>query len=188
MFTKMKKYRVAISLIIILICYSTGIGTSDSYADQKNKEYHIKAAFLLNFAKFMEWPSHAFSDPSTPLTLCILGKDPFGDALKTIEGKIVKERKLVIKRTQSVEDIKECHILFISTSEKENLSDILSRIKDMPILTVAETKNFCQSGGIVNFVLVKNKVRFEINVDAAKRTGLQISSKLLKLSKIIKER
>jgi hypothetical protein len=188
MFTKMKKYRVAISLIIILICYSTGIGTSDSYADQKNKEYHIKAAFLLNFAKFMEWPSHAFSDPSTPLTLCILGKDAFDEALKIIEDKIVKERRLVIKKASCIEDIKESHILFVSTSEKKNLSAILSKINGLPILTVSETKNFCQSGGIVNFVLVKNKVRFEINVDAAKRTGLQISSKLLKLSKIIKER
>ncbi len=184
----MKKNRVAFSLIIILICYGIGSGTSNLYAEPKNKEYHIKAAFLLNFAKFMEWPSHIFSDTSSTLTLCILGKDPFDKTLKTIEDKIVKGRRLVIKNASCVEDIKECHILFVSTSEEKNLSEILTKIKDMPILTVAETKNFCQSGGIVNFILAKNKVRFEINVDAAKRTGIKISSKLLKLSKIIKER
>ncbi len=136
----------------------------------------------------MQWPLHAFSDTSTPITLCILGKDPFDKALKTIEDKIVKERRFVIKEASCVEDIKECHILFISTSEKKNLPVILSKVKGLPILTVAESRNFCQSGGIVNFILVKNKVRFEINVDAAKRTGMKISSKLLKLSKIIKER
>jgi hypothetical protein len=165
-----------------------GSGTSNSCAEPKSKEYHIKAAFLLNFAKFMEWPSQVFPDTSSSLTLYILGKDPFDEALKTIEDKIVKKRKLVIKRTLSVEDIKECHILFICTSEKKKLSEIFTKIKDKPILTVAETNNFCQSGGIVNFIVVKNKIRFEINVDAAKRTGLKISSKLLKLSKIIKER
>lgn len=136
----------------------------------------------------MEWPSQVFPDTSSSLTLYILGKDPFDEALKTIEDKIVKERKLVIKKSLRIEDINECHILFICASEKKKLSEILTKIKDRPILTVAETKNFCQSGGIVNFIVVKNKVRFEINVDAAKRTGLKISSKLLKLSKIIKER
>ncbi len=184
----MKNTRVAISHIIILIFYCMGIGTSISYAEPKNNEYHIKAAFLLNFAKFTEWPSHAFSDTSSSLTLYILGQDPFDEALKTIEDKIVKGRKLVVRKASCIEDIKECHILFISTSEKKNLSEILTKIKDKPILTVAETKNFCQSGVTVNFIVVKNKVRFEINVDAAKRTGLKISSKLLKLSKIIKER
>ena len=186
MYLYIKKNKRIFIIIIILICYSIGI--SNSYADQKDKEYHIKAAFLLNFAKFMEWPSHAFSDTSTPLILCILGKDPFDKALKTIEDKIAKERRLVIKKASCIEDMKECHILFISTSEKKNLSVILSKIKGLPILTVAETKNFCQSGGIVNFIVVKNKIRFEINVEAAKRIGLKISSKLLKLSKIIKER
>ncbi|MHC4266915.1 MAG: YfiR family protein [Planctomycetota bacterium] len=184
----MKKHRIVISLIIILIFYCMGIGTSISYAEPKKKEYHIKAAFLLNFAKFTEWPPHVFSETSSSLTLYILGKDPFDEALKTIEDKIVKGRKLVVRKASCIEDIKECHILFISTSEKKNLSEILTKIKDKPILTVAETKNFCQSGGTVNFIVVKNKVHFEINVDAAKRTGLKISSKLLKLSAIIKER
>ncbi len=188
MYLSTKNKRTFIVIIIILICYSTGIGTSNSYADQKSKEYHIKAAFLLNFAKFMEWPSQVLPDSSSSLTLYILGKDPFGEALKTIENKIVKGRKLVVKKASCVEDIKECHILFISNSEKQNMEKILSKINDLPILTVAETRNFCQTGGTINFVVLKNKVRFEINVDAARRKGLNISSKLLKLSKIIKER
>ncbi len=163
-------------------------GTSSTYAKQKSKEYHIKAAFILNFVKFMEWPSHVSSDTSSLLTVYILGNDPFDEALKTIENKIVKEKKIVIKRSSRIEDVKECQILFISTSEKKKISEILTKIKCRPILTVAESKNFCQSGGVVNFIIVKGKVHFEINVDAAERAGLKISSKLLKLAKIIKER
>ncbi len=161
---------------------------SSTYAKPKSKEYHIKAAFLVNFVKFIQWPSHVFSDTSTTLTICILGNDPFDDALDTIEDKIVKDKRLIIKRFSRVEDIKDCQILFICTSEKKKISKILSEIKDSSILTLAETNNFCQSGGIINFVVFNNKIRFEINVDAAKRSGLKISSKLLKLSKIIKER
>ncbi len=175
-------------IIIILICYCTGIDTSNSYAEQKDKEYHLKAAFLLNFAKFMTWPSNVFSDTSQSLTIYILGKDPFGRALQTIEDKTVKGRKLLVKRIASVEDIKECHILFVCTSEMKKISEILIKTRNWPILTVSETENFCQAGGIVNFIIVKNKIRFEINVDAAKRIDLGISSKLLNLSKIIKER
>jgi|APSaa5957512535_1039671.scaffolds.fasta_scaffold00941_12 hypothetical protein len=192
MFYKMYLYTknkiTYISLIIILICYCIGNGVSNTYAAPKSKEYYVKAAFLLNFVKFIEWPSHDLSDTSSSLTLCILGNDPFDEALKTIEDKIVKNKKLVIKRCSRVEDIGESQIIFICTSERKKLPEILTKIKDRPILTVAETKNFCQSGGIVNFIVIKNKVRFEINVDVAKRSGLKISSKLLKLAKIIKER
>lgn len=177
-----------IILFIFLIYCGMLCGTSSTYAKPKSKEYYVKAAFLLNFVKFIQWPPHVFSDTSSSLTICILGNDPFDEALKTIEDKIVKDNKLVIKRALSIEDIGECQILFICTSEKKKISGILTKIKDRPILTVAETNNFCQSGGVVNFIVVKNKIRFEINADAAKRTGLKISSKLLKLAKIIRER
>ncbi len=181
----MKNSRALFCLTIIFICYGMFCGTSSTYAKQKSNEYRIKAAFLLNFVKFMKWPSHVPSDASSILTICILGNDPFDDALKTIENKIIKEKRIVIKRFSRIEDVKECQILFICTSEKNNLSEILTQIKDRPILTVAETKNFCQSGGVINFRIVKGKVRFEINVDAAERSDLKISSKLLKLVKII---
>lgn len=184
----MKNTRVIISLIIIFVCYGMFCGTSSTYAKPKSKEYHIKAAFLLNFVKFIQWPSHALSDTSTSLNINILGYDPFNEALDTIENKIVKNKKLVIKRISRIEEMKECQILFISTPEKKIMSEILSKIKDRPILTVSETNDFCQSGGIINFIAVNNKIRFEINVEAAKRSDLIISSKLLKLSKIIKER
>ncbi len=161
-------------------------GMPTVYAEKKNKEYYVKAAFLLNFTKFVEWPSQALSDTST-ITICILGKDTFGDALKTIEDKVVKKNKLIIKKVSRVEDIGECNILFISKSERKNLSEILIKTKDLSMLTVADMKKFCQSGGMVNLVTVKKKVRMEINVNAAKRAGLKISSKLLSLSKIIRE-
>ncbi len=188
MYLSIIKNRVVTLIFFLFIFFVMFSDTPSVYAKQKNKEYYVKAAFILNFAKFTKWPSDVFFNSTTTLNLCILGKDPFDEALKTIEGKTVKERKLTITKSSSIDDINECHILFISTSEKDELSEIFLKIKDRPILTVAETGNFCQSGGIVNFIVVKNKVRFEINVDAAKRKGLKISSKLLKLSKIIKER
>ncbi len=162
-------------------------GTPNMYAKEPNKEYYVKAAFLLNFTKFIEWPSQALPDTSSIITICILGEDPYGDALKTIEGKLVRERKLIVKKASSVEDIGECHILYVCKSERKNLSEVLLRTKDMSILTVADMKIFCKSGGIVNFITLKKKVRIEINVEAAKRAGLKISSKLLNLSKIVKE-
>ncbi len=156
------------------------------YAEKENKEYYVKAAFLLNFTKFVEWPSQALPDTSI-IVICILGMDPYGDALKTIEDKVVKKSKIIVKKVSSVEDIGECNILFISRSERKKLSEILIKTKDLPILTVADIRRFCQSGGIVNFLTVKKKVRMEINVNATKRAGLKISSKLLSLSKIIRE-
>ncbi len=162
-------------------------GTPKMYAKELNAEYYVKAAFLLNFTKYVEWPSHVLADSPSLLTICILGEDHFDGALKSIEGEIVKKRKLTIRKATKVEDIGECHILFISSSKKKGLAKILKKTKDMPMLTVSEMGKFCQSGGAINFLTVKKKVRLEINVDAAKRAGLKISSKLLNLSKIIKE-
>ena len=160
----------------------------NTYAEQtSSREYMIKAAFLYNFAKFIEWPSNTFEDSKSPVRLCVLGKNPFGIALESIEGKPIHGRKLIIERLNNTKEIKICHILFISESEKKQLDFILENIKDLNILTIGDTKNFARLGGIINFTMVKKKIRFEINLDAANRAGLKISSKLLKLADIIKE-
>ncbi len=183
-----KKTGVTIILILLLIFAGIRGGASVLYAKPNLKEYSVKAAFLFNFGKFIEWPSGTFPNSSSSLNLYILGNDPFGETLKTIEGKLVKERELVIKKCSRVEEIIGCHILFISSSEKKNLLEIFAKIENMPILTVGEIKGFCKSRGIINFKTKKKKVLLEINVDAAQRAGLKISSKLLRLSEIIKER
>ena len=111
------------------------------------REYHIKAAFLYNFAKFVEWPDETPADTSVPIGVGVLGKDPFGSALDSINGKTVRDRSLVIKRFETVQDLEFCHILFISSSEEEHLASILESLRDRSVLTVSEAEQFTQCGG-----------------------------------------
>ena len=154
-----------------------------------SREYKVKAAFLYNFAKFVEWPDEAFADDNTPMTIGILGEDPFGNILEqTIKGKTVKSRKLKIERFKQISDVDTCHILFISSSEEKHLTEVLEFLKDSDLLTVGEMKRFAHSGGIINFIIEENRIHFEINIDAASRAQLKISSNLLKLAKIVRSK
>ena len=153
--------------------------------DSKPSEYEIKAAFLYNFAKFVDWPVESFRDDSSNLTLGILGVDLFGPALDVLKDKTVKGRKITIKRSKNMEDLKGCQILFISASEKGNLKQILNALRDSNVLTVSEIERFANRGGIVNFIRVDNKIQFEINPEAAQRNKLKISSHLLRLARIV---
>jgi hypothetical protein len=152
---------------------------------RSSREYLVKAACVYNFAKFVEWPSEAFSEGESSIVLSILGKDPFGVTLESIRGKPVQSRKLEIRRVDKTEDLQRCHILFVSGSEKENLSEIFLKVSDWPVLTVSDMDGFAHRGGMVNFITIEKKIRFQINVPAAERNGLKISSKLLRLAKII---
>ena len=156
---------------------------------QSSSEYQIKAAFLYNFAKFVEWPAKALPETSTSMTLCILGEDPFGtDLEQSLDGKTVNGKSIAIKRFRGIRGLEVCHILFISSSERLHLPEILDALREASVLTVGETEQFAKLGGIINFTIEENKVRFEINVDAVERAGLKISSRLLKLGKVIRDR
>jgi len=148
-------------------------------------EYQVKAAFLLNFANFIQWPQAALGDDT--FTIGILGQDPFGSASDSLKGKTVKGRKVVIKRYDDPEDAREADILFISASEKRALPRILKNIKGNSILTVGDSKDFGRSGVMINLLLMRKRVGFEINLAAAQRDGLQISSNLLKLAQEVFE-
>ena len=149
-------------------------------------EYEVKAAFLLNFVQYVDWPSQVFASPTSPVVIGILGEDPFGEILnRTIRGERVKERPVVVKRSRQVEDLKDCHLLFISRSEKGRLTRIFSKLAGTNILTVGEIDQFAQSGGIINFRVQGDRVRFEINTDVAEHNGLKISSKLLRLATVV---
>ena len=150
-----------------------------------SREYLVKAAFLYNFAKFTVWPAKAFAAPSTPLRLCLLGKDPFQGALDSLAGKTVRKRKLEIHRLTKTSGLGKCHLLFVSASENKRLATILKILRGMPVLAIGDMPNFAHSGGIINLKTVRNKVRFEINVNAAKRAHLKFSSKLLRLAEIV---
>jgi|ERR1035437_5752137 hypothetical protein len=146
-------------------------------------EQQLKAAFLLNFAKFVEWPSAAFGETTSPIVLGILGENPFGDVLEqTIRDKTINNRPLVVKQFQSSAETTNCHILFICASEKARLPEILASLREASVLTVAEMGRFTESGGMINFIRQGNKIRFQINETAAKSAGLKISSKLLSLA------
>jgi hypothetical protein len=151
-----------------------------------SREYQIKAACLLNFAQFVEWPAAAFAKPDSPIIIGVLGDDPFGDALEsTFHDESIHGRPLVVRRSRELDDLKSCHLLFISKSEKSRLSEILSGSIDTAAVTVGEIDEFAQRGGIINFYIDNAKIRFEVNPDAAQRKGLKIGSQLLKRARIV---
>jgi hypothetical protein len=145
-------------------------------------EYQVKAAFIFNFAKFVEWPGDAFSDGG-PLVVAVVGDDPFGGALDRINGSMANGRRLRIKRLRMGDNLRACHILYIAQSEARNVGKILDNVRGTSVLTIGETAQFNQSGGMIRFVIQNQKVRFEINANAASQVRLRISSKLLALSK-----
>lgn len=149
-------------------------------------EYQVKAAFLYNFAKFVEWPAEAFPAANTPIIIGIVGKNPFDGVLeRSVRDKVIRGRALTVQQASSPADaaLKHCQIIFISAGEKGHFVEILEMLKNTPALTVSETDGFLKAGGMVNFVIQDKKVRFEINDAAATRAGLRISSKLLSLAK-----
>ena len=162
---------------------SPAVGKSEETpATEINREYLIKAAILFNFAKFASWPETAFSHPGAPLRVCVLGDDPFGAALDSLNGKQVRHRPLATKRIAGVEAAPQCHILFVSASEESRLPAILDYVGKLPILTVADMGRFANSGGIIALKEVDNRSRIEINLGAAEQAGLKLSSKLLRLA------
>ncbi len=150
------------------------------------QEYQVKAAFLYNFAKFVEWPSEAFASPESPMVLVILGSNPFGDALKNLRGKTVNGRQLVVRMAESVEDVDPSHILYVGESEKGKLSHILKTAEKRNILTVGDSEGFAQRGGVINMLTEGSRVVIEVNPEAAQRARLTVSSKLLALARIVR--
>ena len=146
------------------------------------QEYEIKAVYIYNFAKYVEWPAKAFAHGTDPIILGILGDNPFGSHLDKIAGKLVHGRPLVIRQIKDVQNINPCHLLFISSSEAKKLGHILPALARQPILTIADMEHFIADGGMINLLVQHNKVRFIINPAKAKEQGLTISSLLLKLA------
>lgn len=147
-------------------------------------EYEVKAAFLYNFARFVEWPR----DPQggEEFVVTVLGRDPFGTVLDdTLRGKTVGEQRIVIRRAERAEEVRGSRIVFICDSEKERLPAILKALEGAPVLTVGEMSEFAERGGVIRFKLEQGRIRLEINVAAAERSKLKISSQLLKLARIV---
>lgn len=150
-------------------------------------EAQIKVAYLYNFAKLIEWLPESFKDANTPITLCVVGAEPFGGILEqSLAGRTANGHKLVSLRLNASDNFKACHILFISSSEKNRLPQILEALNGANVLTVGEMPQFAKSGGMINFFKEEKRVQFEINVEAVERAKLKISSRLLALAKLVK--
>jgi hypothetical protein len=155
-------------------------------AADERLEYQVKAAFLLNFTKFIEWPASAFDTPDSPIVICILGDDPFGNTLdQIVAGEVVAGHKITVQRIKRPPPSKSCQVLFVGRLEKEVL-------KSLPevgpgVLTIGEGENFVHDGGMIAFVVENRRVRFGINETAAESAGLKLSSKLLNVAKSVEK-
>jgi len=149
-------------------------------------EYEVKAAFLYNFTRFVEWPPEALRDGDEPFVIAILGRDPFGSVLdETVAGKTVAGHRIEVRRATRVDDVRDAQMVFVSASERATAAAILKVLVRPGVLTVGDTEGFADRGGAINFTLQARKVRFEINPGSAEQAGLKMSSQLLKLATLV---
>ena len=170
-------------LCVFLVCE---IPAARPLTEQVAEEYHVKASFLYNFARFVEWPSGTFHSQQEPFQICVLGADPFGNALEeTFNGKQLDGRPFRISRISAAVQAATCQIIFICPSERRRLIGILADLPASGVLSVSEMDGFAASGGMINFTLTGGRVRFQVNPHAAERARLQISSRLLSLAQVV---
>lgn len=176
LFKRSLKLPLLLALFAVFIC---GFGNSHA---QVSREYQIKAVFLYNFAQFTEWPNGAFADGKAPIVIGVIGADPFGHTLEdTVKGETIQGHPFVIEHYHRADEIKTCHILFISQSENRHMDEILRSVKAKPTLTVADADGPADAGVIIRFMVENNKVHFRINEQAANDAHLSLSSRLLRV-------
>jgi len=187
----MKVRRLTAAIISIFIARLEGPALK---AQTTSIEGQVKAAFLFKFAQFIQWPSHAFADREMPFTMCAMG-DPFEGALeKTVEQEMLNGRRIAVRRLSAPDNIRGCHVVYIGRLEARRSMEIIAVVnqayasESMPILTVGDSDDFINAGGMIRFTEVGQRVRFEINPDAAERVSLRISSRLLRVADIARPR
>ncbi|MHB1036925.1 MAG: YfiR family protein [Pirellulales bacterium] len=170
-----------------LVAGSLSLRAQQDGETEIDREYTIKAAYLYNFGRYVEWPANSFRGADDPFVIGVLGTDPFGATLDEIASeKKIARRRIVARRFASMTEYVPCHILFVvASTSAEQRAAAVQKLQNSRVLLVGETPGFAQQGGVINFFVEQNKVRFEINVQAAKREQLKISSKLLSLAQIV---
>lgn len=148
-------------------------------------EYDLKAAFLYNFALFVDWPAEGPPEERRALTLCVLGGDPFGHALDALEGKTVRSQRLAVRRLASAQAAVDCQILFIAATEEARLAHILKAVQGRPVLTVADSDGWLEQGVMINVSTRQARLAFDVNLAAARQAGLRVSSRLLRLAHLV---
>jgi hypothetical protein len=178
----MAKVIAVMALLGFVLGSSRGFGAETSLA-----EYRIKSLFLFNFATYVDWPTNAFAADSAPFAIGLIGDDKFAAVLaKTVEGKTVSGRRIVIQPIEKEDDLGKCHILFLAEPDQKRLGEMLDKIKALPVLTVGESNQFLDRGGVINFVKREGKVRLEINLDASRQAKLAVSVRLLGVADVVK--
>ena len=180
-------FRIFTLSILVVILNLIGL-MAETVTAQAQQASQVKAAFLFNFAKFVEWPPGTFTSDQAAIILGFLDRDPMAEALELLQGKIVQGRRLEVRRCRGPEDLRGCQIFFASASERSGLSRILSSLRNFPVLTVTDdVDNSAQLGAIINLTVAEGKIRFTISLINARRSGLKISSQLLKLAITVEE-
>ena len=177
----MKLLKVYIALVVVFGIVMLDNGPSRGETDS-SREYLVKAAFVYNFTKFVQWPEDFFAYSDAPLLFTVLGEDSFGSALKTLENKTVRGHPIEIRKARQLDDLERSHIFFVAPSEYQRIPLIMAKIDGWPVLTVSDIDDFTQQGGSIQLYMKESKIRFEINSTAVNQSGLRISSQLLKLA------
>ncbi len=173
---------------VLLLTWALALPIRNVRAQDAPTEYQVKAAYLFNFLKFVEWPGDPLADTHGHWIIGIVGDNPFGDGLKQIiSGRTVQGHELQVRQFQPGEDLHACHVLFISASEKKRLPSMLAALSGSTVLTVADMDHFIEAGGMIQFVVEDKRVRFAIDVGASGRARLKVSSKLLSLARTVTE-
>jgi len=173
--------RLASSLVVVALWVCIGAPVARAQSEDQ-----VKAAFLFNFARYVEWPDASFDGPADALRICMVGEDRFADVVSSIvSGKRVEDRPVAVDALAGLEGAASCHILYVAESFAAPASAIAARLRGSSVFTVSDRAGFAARGGIANFIRSENKIRFEINPGAAKQAGLKVSSRLLRLAKLV---
>ena len=176
-----------LAALLLATATATYAGAQAVFSPAAPTEYEVKAAFLYNFARFVEWPSDA--PRAEPFVIAILGRDPFGSVLdETVSGKAVAGRPIHVKRASRVDEVLDAQIVFVAASENKDVQAILRALDRPGVLTVGEVEGFAEQGGAINFTVQSRRVRFEINPTQAEQAHLKMSSQLLKLATLVAPR
>ncbi len=172
--------------IVAVLSLIASFAADASAFEQRPSEYQVKAVFLLNFINFIDWPADSSFQSDPAINVCVIGDDPFGDAIDAIRNETAKGKKMVVRFRAISEVPRGCQVVFIPAAENNHVGRIIRSIREPGVLTVADSEEGVRQGAIIGFFIEQKKVRFAVNIEAARRAGLKISAKLLKLARIVK--
>jgi hypothetical protein len=171
----------------VALALAAALAAANDVAAEALTEAQVKAAYVYNFVKYVEWPAGAFATAQSPVVLCVAAGDGLRGAFAAIDGKQAQGRALQLRRTVRPDEFRSCHILFVPESEERAAGELLRKAGSLPVLTVGEHDGFAAAGGVIGFVVRDDRVAFEINPDAAARADLRVSSRLLQLATIVRD-